>query len=42
MPKKGKIKMVFQSLEERDRQLMAFVGGSYFIDKKNDLIVWLY
>ena len=40
MPK-NKTKMSFQTLKERDFQLKAFRIGSYTIDKKNPLVVWL-
>lgn len=38
---KNKTKMSFQTLKERDAQLKAFRTGSYIIDKKNPLVVWL-
>ncbi|MHC1683723.1 MAG: hypothetical protein AB6733_12315 [Clostridiaceae bacterium] len=38
---KNKTKMRFETIQERDMQLKAFRPGSFTIDKKNPLIVWL-
>ena len=38
---KSKTKLRFETLKERDIQLKAFKAGSYCIDKKNPLLVWL-
>ena len=39
--KKGSTKLRFETLKERDIQLKAFKQGSYEIDNKNPLVVWL-
>lgn len=38
---KKKTKMRFETIRERDIQLKAFRQGSYTIDKKDPLVVWL-
>lgn len=38
---KNKTKMSFENIEQRDMQLKQFSSGSYTIDKKNPLVVWL-
>ncbi|MHC1683029.1 MAG: hypothetical protein AB6733_08790 [Clostridiaceae bacterium] len=38
---KNKTKIRFETIRERDIQLKAFKVGSYRIDKKNPLIIWI-
>ncbi|MHC1683444.1 MAG: hypothetical protein AB6733_10890 [Clostridiaceae bacterium] len=38
---KNKTKMIFENIEQRNMQLKQFSPGSYMIDKKNPLVVWL-
>lgn len=38
---KQKTKLRFETIRERDIQLKAFRPGTYTIDKKNPLIVYL-
>lgn len=37
----ARTKMTFETIKERDMQLKAFIPGSYTIDKKNPLVVYL-
>lgn len=37
----GMTEIVFMSVEQRDMQLEAFKSGSYLIDKKNPLVVYI-
>lgn len=39
--KKQRSKMVFRNPKERDMTIKQWADGSYEIDKKNPLIVWL-
>jgi hypothetical protein len=39
--KKGSIKLVFENIHARDKQLAAFKWSTYRIDSNNPLIVWV-
>lgn len=39
--RKPRTRMIFKSIEQRDKQLAMFAKGSYEIDRKNPLVIYL-